>query len=220
MSPDKNKLFKYLNQTRELYGNCLLIEGMGQIDHKKIVSDLTAFNESICNCQKCPLGKTRKKFVFGMGNPQADIVFVGEAPGKQEDIQGIPFVGRAGKLLDKILSAIDLNRADIYICNVLKCRPPNNRDPLSSEVERCEPYLLNQLHIIKPKLIVALGRIAACTLLKTNESLTNLRNKTFEYAGVDLLVTYHPAALLRNPNFKHPTWDDFQFIRDKYLHKS
>ena len=123
-------------------------------------------------------------------------------------------MGRAGKLLDKILGAIELTRNDVYICNVLKCRPPHNRNPLPDEVEKCEPYLINQLHIIKPKLIVALGRIAACTILQTKESLKNLRNKIFKYEGIDLLVTYHPAALLRNPNFKKPAWDDFQFIRD------
>ena len=155
--------------------------------------------------------------VFGSGNPNADIVFVGEAPGKNEDIQGEPFVGRGGKLLDKILGAIDLNRDDIYICNILKCRPPNNRDPLPSEVQECEPYLIHQLQIIKPKLIVALGRISACTILKTKNSLKDLRNKIFNYAGIDLLVTYHPAALLRNPNFKKFAWEDFQFIRDKYM---
>ena len=163
------------------------------------------------------MSQTRNNFVFGVGNPQADIVFVGEAPGKQEDLQGVPFVGRAGKLLDKILAAIELTRDDVYICNVLKCRPPQNRDPLPFEVEQCEPYLINQLHLINPKLIVALGRISACTILKTKESLKNLRNRIFKYAGIDLLVTYHPAALLRNPNFKKSAWEDFQLIRNKYL---
>ena len=179
--------------------------------------NLESFNLSICQCQKCPLGGTRTNFVFGVGNPKADIVFVGEAPGEKEDLEGEPFVGRAGKLLDKILTAIDLSRNEVYICNVLKCRPPKNRDPIPSEVEKCEPYLINQLHLISPKLIVALGRISACTLLKTKESLKNLRNQIFNYAGIDLMVTYHPAALLRNPNFKKPAWEDFQFIRDKYL---
>ena len=200
------KLSFFLKKKFKDYKNIEIING-----------DLSSFHKEICNCQLCPLSKTRQNFVFGVGNPQADIVFVGEAPGKQEDIQGIPFVGRAGKLLDKILSAIQLTRDDVYICNVLKCRPPENRDPLPSEVEKCEPYLINQLQIIQPKLIVALGRIAACTILKTKESLKNLRNQTFKYAGIDLMVTYHPAALLRNPNFKRPTWEDFQLIRDKYL---
>ena len=179
--------------------------------------NLESFKASICECQKCPLGSTRTNFVFGTGNEQADIVFVGEAPGEKEDLVGEPFVGRAGKLLDKILAAIELSRDDIYICNVLKCRPPKNRDPLPTEVDLCEPYLKTQLSLIKPKLIVALGRIAACTILRTKEPLKNLRNQIFKYEGIDLLVTYHPAALLRNPNFKKPTWKDFQLIRDTYL---
>ena len=179
--------------------------------------DLESFNASICKSQKCPLGSTRTNFVFGVGNPKANIVFVGEAPGEKEDLGGEPFVGRAGKLLDKILTAIDLSRNDVYICNVLKCRPPKNRDPLPSEVDLCEPYLKTQLSLINPKLIVALGRIAACTILRTKEPLKNLRKKTFRYEGIDLLVTYHPAALLRNPNFKISAWEDFQWIRDKYL---
>ena len=179
--------------------------------------DLNSYHKLICNCQRCALSETRKNFVFGFGNPKAKIIFVGEAPGKQEDLQGLPFVGRSGKLLDKILSAIYLTRDDIFICNVLKCRPPKNRDPLPYEVMQCEPYLLNQLHIIKPKLIVALGRIAACTILKTNESLKNMRNTIHNYAGVDLLVTYHPAALLRNPNFKKNAWEDFKLIKKEYL---
>lgn len=141
-------------------------------------------------------------------------------PGAREDMMGMPFVGRAGKLLDKILLAIDLNREDVFICNVLKCRPPNNRDPLPNEVELCEPYLKIQLKLIKPKLIVALGRISACTIMKTKEPLKNLRNKIFKYEGIDLIVTYHPAALLRNPNFKLPTWEDFQLIRNNYLVKN
>ena len=217
MNPDPESLFQYLDQTRQLYGNHLLLEDRGQDDIETLHTDLNFFNQSICDCQKCPLSQTRQNFVFGAGNPKADIVFIGEAPGKQEDLQGVPFVGRAGKLLDKILAAIELTRNDVYICNVLKCRPPNNRDPLSSEVEKCEPYLIKQLQLISPKLIVALGRIAACTMLKTKESLKNLRNQIFTYAQIDLLVTYHPAALLRNPNFKKPVWEDFQLIRDKYL---
>ncbi len=217
MTPDTEIIFQYLNQTRQLYGNYLYFEDTEKDIIETLNGNLDSFKESICTCQKCPLGQTRNNFVFGVGNPHADIVFVGEAPGKQEDIQGVPFVGRAGKLLDKMLAAIKLSRDDIYICNVLKCRPPHNRDPLPYEIEKCEPYLINQLHLINPKLIVALGRISACTILKTKESLKNMRNQIFTYAGIDLFVTYHPAALLRNPNFKKPAWNDFQFIRDKYL---
>ena len=217
MSHDTELLFRYLDQTRELYGNNLFIDTKIEMNPVQDVDSLESFCESICNCQKCSLGNTRTNFVFGVGNPHADIVFVGEAPGEKEDLIGEPFVGRAGKLLDKILEAIDLTREDIYICNVLKCRPPQNRDPLPDEVGLCEPYLKTQLSMINPKLIVALGRVSACTILKTKEPLKNLRNRIFQYEGIDLLVTYHPAALLRNPNFKKPAWEDFQLIRDKYL---
>ncbi len=217
MSHDTELLFRYLDQTRELYGNNLFIDGKTEMNPVQDVDSLGSFRESICKCKKCPLSNTRTNFVFGVGNPHADIVFVGEAPGEKEDLIGEPFVGRAGKLLDKILEAIDLTREDIYICNVLKCRPPQNRDPLPNEVDLCEPYLKTQLSMINPKLIVALGRVSACTILNTKEPLKNLRNRMFQYEGIDLLVTYHPAALLRNPNFKKPAWEDFQLIRDKYL---
>ena len=217
MSHDAGLLFRYLDQTRELYGNNLFIDGKIEMDPFQDVDSLESFRELICKCNKCPLSNTRTNFVFGVGNPHADIVFVGEAPGEKEDLIGEPFVGRAGKLLDKILEAIDLTRKDIYICNVLKCRPPRNRDPLPDEVSLCEPYLKTQLSMINPKLIVALGRVSACTIIKTKEPLKNLRNRIFQYEGIDLLVTYHPAALLRNPNFKQSAWEDFQLIRDKYL---
>ena len=217
MKHEPELLFRYLDQTRALYGNHIFMDGQTVKNATQDTDDLESFNSSICQCQKCPLGGTRTNFVFGVGNPKADIVFVGEAPGEKEDLEGEPFVGRAGKLLDKILTAIDLSRNDVYICNVLKCRPPKNRDPLPSEVNLCEPYLKTQLSLINPKLIVALGRIAACTILRTKKPLKNLRNRTFKYEGIDLLVTYHPAALLRNPNFKIPAWEDFQLIRDKYL---
>ena len=217
ITPDPDRLYQYLDQTREIYGNRLFFETVNAGDTDSMFTDLGSFKETICSCQECPLGKTRTNFVFGVGNPQADIVFVGEAPGEQEDLQGIPFVGRAGKLLDKILDAIDLTRDDVYICNVLKCRPPDNRNPLPSEIEQCEPYMKTQLNLINPKLIVALGWVAACTILKTKESLKNLRNQIFQYEGIDLLATYHPAALLRNPNLKKSAWDDFKLIRDKYI---
>ena len=175
--------------------------------------DLKELNEQICTCMKCPLGSTRKKFVFGVGNPNADIVFVGEAPGADEDAQGEPFVGRAGQLLNKILEAIQFKREEVYICNILKCRPPNNRDPLPEEVDACEPHLWKQLELLNPKIIVCLGRIAAQTLLRSTETLGNLRGKVHNYRGIKLVVTYHPAALLRNPNWKKPTWEDVQWIR-------
>ncbi len=173
-------------------------------------------NAQICQCLKCPLGKTRINFVFGVGNPHADIVVIGEAPGADEDDQGEPFVGRAGQLLNKILEAIRFKREEVYICNILKCRPPNNRDPLPEEIELCEPYLWKQLEIIKPKMILCLGRIAGQALLKTNDTLTNLRGKFHDYRGIKLMVTYHPAALLRNPNWKKPAWEDVQLFRKTY----
>ncbi|MCF7796679.1 MAG: uracil-DNA glycosylase [Lentisphaeria bacterium] len=179
-------------------------------------SDLMTFRHEIENCQNCPLGQTRNHFVFGVGNPNADLMLIGEAPGRDEDMQGIPFVGRAGQLLDKILAAINLSREEVFIANVLKCRPPNNRDPLPEEVAQCEPYLRHQIALIKPKLIVALGRVAAKTLLRTEDQLKNMRQKPFTYEGVDLRVTYHPAALLRNSGFKPAAWEDFQQIRDLY----
>ena len=161
------------------------------------------------------MGKTRTNFVFGVGDPNADLLLVGEAPGEQEDLKGEPFVGRAGKMLDKILYAIDRKRGDgVYIANVIKCRPPNNRDPLPSEVKKCEPYLTEQISQIQPKLIVALGRVAGKTLLKIDVPLKEMRDKTHDYNGTPLRVTFHPAALLRNSNFKKPAWIDFQWIRD------
>ena len=209
-------LSRYLKQTKELFGDELILDKTN-ISHKKnknAQSDLEIFCKGISECQKCALGATRNKFVFGTGDPQANLMLVGEAPGAEEDRLGEPFVGRAGKLLDKILSAIDRSRTkDVYICNVIKCRPPNNRDPLASEVEQCEPYLLKQIEIMRPKLIVALGRVAGTTLLKVEQPLKDMRGKLHDYFGTPLIVTYHPAALLRNSNFKPPTWEDFKWIK-------
>ncbi len=208
----------FLRQSAELFGDEFYSAPHGESEIMTEVStgSLAEFEQQIKACQKCALGDTRTNFVFGVGDPQADLVCVGEAPGADEDAQGVPFVGRAGKLLDKILAAIDLNREhNVYICNVLKCRPPNNRDPLPDEVEFCEPYLLRQLELIKPKLIVALGKVAAKTLLRleSNIPLKDMRNKLHDYHGTPLVATYHPAALLRGDRFKRPTWEDFKWIR-------
>jgi len=178
--------------------------------------DLHSYEQAIGECEKCPLGRTRTKFVFGVGNPQAGIVFIGEAPGRDEDLLGEPFVGRAGKLLDKILAAIKFSRDDVYIANILKCRPPDNRDPLPEEVQACLPHLLQQIKIIKPKLVCCLGRVAAQILLDTKTPLGKLRGKFIDYYGMKLLVTYHPAALLRNPSYKHDTWEDMKMLRREY----
>ncbi len=179
-------------------------------------TSLRQLYDSIHTCRNCPLGKTRTNFVFGVGNPKADIVLVGEAPGAEEDRKGEPFVGRAGKLLNQILESVQFKREEVYICNILKCRPPNNRDPLPTEVNACEPYLHHQLDLIKPKIIVALGRVAAQTLLRTKESLTRLRTRVHSYHDMPMVVTYHPAALLRNPNWKRPTWEDFKKVREMF----
>ena len=177
---------------------------------------IEAHNKAICNCLECPLGSTRTKFVYGVGNPHADIMFIGEAPGAREDQLGEPFVGRAGELLDKILAAIMFTRKDVYIANILKCRPPNNRDPLPIEMDTCFPYLREQIRLIRPKLICALGRISGQALLKTTTPLGKLRGRWHRYEGVPLMVTYHPAALLRFPQYKRDTWEDMQMLRAEY----
>ncbi|MGD0484583.1 MAG: uracil-DNA glycosylase [Gemmatimonadales bacterium] len=164
-------------------------------------------------CRKCPLGHSRTTSVPGEGNPQAGFVCVGEAPGATEDATGRPFVGRAGVLLTEILKAIGFAREDVFICNVLKCRPPNNRDPEPLEVQACSPYLHRQLELIRPRVILALGRPAAHALLGSTASLGDLRGRLHRYRGIPLIVTYHPAALLRNPHWKRPTWDDVRIAR-------
>ncbi len=206
-----------VTEDRELFEGAVPTRSGWKIDSHWYESEsLESLNSKVSGCLKCPLGSTRKKFVFGVGNPNAKLVLIGEAPGADEDEQGEPFVGRAGQLLTKILAAVQLRREDVYICNILKCRPPNNREPLPTEVEACEPYLKKQLEIIKPKLIMCLGRIAGQSLLKTNTTLSELRNNIYEYQGIKVLVTYHPAALLRNPNWKRPAWEDVQKMRKLY----
>lgn len=174
---------------------------------------LVDLNAQICTCTKCPLGHTRTKFVFGVGNPHATLMLIGEAPGADEDAQGEPFVGRAGQLLNKILEAIKFKREDVYICNILKCRPPNNRTPQPEEVDHCIPYLQKQIALIQPKVILCLGLTAAQNLLGTTENLGKLRGRQLTYEGTPLMVTYHPAALLRNPHWKRPAWEDVQSVR-------
>ncbi len=177
---------------------------------------LEELNSMICDCQKCALGKTRNKFVFGVGNPNAVAMLIGEAPGADEDAQGEPFVGRAGKLLNDILKAVNLKREDVYIANILKCRPPNNRDPLPSEEETCMPYLQKQIELINPKIILCLGRIAANGLLGKKLSLAALRESNYEFNGIKVMATYHPEALLRNPHWKRGCWEDFKKFRKFY----
>jgi DNA polymerase len=176
-------------------------------------AELLALEQEVSACTQCDLCKTRTQTVFSDGNPNADLVFVGEAPGADEDRLGKPFVGKAGQLLtDIIVKGMKMRREDVYICNVLKCRPPNNRDPLPLEKELCEPYLIRQLELVKPKVICALGAHAAKTLLKTDVSTGRLRERWHFYHGIPLRVTYHPAYLLRSPGEKKKTWEDVQHI--------
>jgi DNA polymerase len=177
---------------------------------------LDQLNSLICNCTNCVLHKGRNKFVFGSGNPNADVMFIGEGPGAEEDKQGLPFVGRAGQLLTDILKAIKFSREEVFIGNIVKCRPPDNRTPLPEEMETCIPYLAKQIELIKPKLILCLGLTAAKGLLKKKDSLTSLRGQVFEYEGIKTMVTFHPAALLRNPNWKKDCWVDVQKFRKLY----
>jgi DNA polymerase len=166
------------------------------------------------DCSRCKLHTLgRRQVVFGVGNPEADLMFVGEAPGADEDIQGEPFVGRAGQLLTKIIEAIGLRREDVYIANVIKCRPPNNRNPEPDEVAQCEPFLFRQIDAVRPKVIVALGKFAAQCLLKTDAPITRIRGREFAYRDAVLIPTYHPAFLLRNPSAKREVWDDMKRVR-------
>ncbi len=186
------------------------------LSREEKIEALAALQQEVSGCVKCKLHSTRIQTVFGVGNPDADLVFVGEAPGRDEDEKGEPFVGVAGQLLTKILGAIGFEREDIYICNVLKCRPPQNRDPERDEVDACEPYLQRQLDILQPQLICCLGRHAAHTLLGTTASLKSMRGHVHDYYGIPTVVTYHPAALLRNPQWKRSTWEDVQKLRSMY----
>lgn len=177
------------------------------------LDSLDAVARAVATCTKCPLHATARNPVPGTGNPNAEVMVVGEAPGQSEDEQGLPFVGAAGQLLTKILAAVDLRREDVWICNVLKHRPPGNRNPVPDEVNACTPFLIRQFEIIKPRIILALGTFAAQTLLDTKLAIGKLRGQLHRFHGVPLIVTYHPAALLRNPSWKRPTWEDVQLVR-------
>ncbi len=178
---------------------------------------LAALQTTYSTCTKCQLHSGRIKFVYGEGAPNATAMLIGEGPGEQENLSGRPFVGRAGELLENMLKAINLARSEVYICNIVKCRPPGNRDPEPAERAACLPYLLEQIGIIQPRLILLLGRVAAQTLLETTLSLEKLRGSTHEFQGIKTYVSYHPAALLRNPNWKRPAWEDLQKFRDDHL---
>lgn len=178
----------------------------------KTLEELKTLCES---CQKCPLGATRTKLVFGTGNAQADLLFVGEAPGEQEDLTGVPFVGRAGQLLDKFLFAVDISRSQVYIANILKCRPPKNRDPLPEEEDACIGYLDEQIRLIQPKMIVCLGRISAMRLIKPDFKISQEHGKWFTRDGYAITAVFHPAALLRDPRKKEDMLEDMKAIKKK-----
>ncbi len=174
--------------------------------------NLLKIRTDLGECTRCKLHKGRNKIVFGDGNPKAELVFVGEGPGHDEDMQGLPFVGRAGKLLTQMIEAMGLQRRDVYICNVVKCRPPENRAPERDEVEQCSPFLLRQIDTIAPKVIVCLGSTAAQTVLETNRGISQFRGQWLEFRGRKLMATYHPAYLLRNPSAKSEVWKDLQKV--------
>lgn len=186
----------------------------GETEPEEHYKTLGQLREKIGDCRRCPLSEGRSNIVFGVGNPDADLVFVGEAPGRDEDISGEPFVGKAGQLLTRIIAAMGLARDDVYICNVIKCRPPGNRDPLPSEIEMCEPFLKGQLDIIKPRIICALGSFASKTLLQSEVRISRLRGQLRDYDGIPLMPTYHPSFLLRNPNAKREVWEDMQKVME------
>ena len=231
MADELQQIIDFFKGQKFLFGNRLILSGsitenIDEIQYKTVSGNevkkisepvfsnlLDNYNDQIKNCMLCELGSTRTNFVFGTGNPNANLMFVGEAPGKDEDLKGEPFVGRAGQLLNKMLEAIGTKREDVYIANVLKCRPPNNRDPKPDEIDKCEPYLLHQIGLIKPAVIVALGRFGGASLLKSSLSLGEMRKSNHLYNNIPLVVTYHPAALLRNPQWKRAAWEDLQKIQ-------
>ena len=186
--------------------------GPSLFDERIENDSLERIRADIGDCTRCKLHKARTNIVFGVGNPKAELVFVGEGPGHDEDVQGEPFVGRAGKLLTQMIEAMGLRRADVYICNVVKCRPPENRLPEKDEIETCSPFLVRQLSVIQPKVICCLGACAAQTLLATNQGISRFRGEWFDYRGSKLIATYHPAYLLRNPNAKGEVWKDLQKV--------
>lgn len=189
-------------------------DALATFEHAEPEETLELVREDLGACTRCKLHRLgRTQIVYGVGNPRAELMFIGEAPGHDEDIQGIPFVGRAGQLLTKIIEAIDLAREDVYIANVIKCRPPENRNPDPDEVGSCEPFLFRQVQVIKPRVIVALGTFAAQTLLRTNDPISRLRGKVFQYGDARLIPTFHPAYLLRSPDRKREVWEDMKKVR-------
>jgi len=221
----KKEIIEALKVQREIFGDELFNDKGNYIVKRKTevvpesfqsAGSLEELNNLICNCMKCSLGDTRKNLVFGTGNPHADVLVIGEGPGADEDEQGLPFVGRAGKLLNDILKAIKFEREEVYIANVVKCRPPGNRTPYPEEMECCMPYLKKQIELINPKLILCLGLTATQALLSKKEALGKMRGQIFDLERRKVMVTYHPAALLRNPDWKRGCWEDVKAFRKLY----
>lgn len=211
----------YLQQQSELYGPDFYVRlESGRTTRPETsnpqVGGWEDLRKQAATCRRCALAESRTHVVFGVGNEKANLMCIGEAPGFEEDKAGEPFVGKAGQLLNKILAAIGFARDEVYIANVIKCRPPNNRDPSPEEVEQCLPYLRRQIELVDPKLILVLGRIAAHNLLNSTDSLTRLRGRVHTLENRKVVVTYHPAALLRNPQWKRSTWEDVQLLRKLY----
>jgi DNA polymerase len=184
-------------------------------DSAERAAQLAALAATVATCTRCRLCEGRTKVVFASGNPDAELMLIGEGPGAEEDRQGLPFVGPAGELLTKIIQAIDMKREEVYIANVVKCRPPGNRDPQPDEVAACRGYLEKQIALVQPRVIVALGKVAAQTLLGNESAIGQMRGRWYQIQGVPAMVTYHPAALLRNSALKRPTWEDMQQVRDR-----
>lgn len=196
------------NLIKDVYGiSEMIAEGCETVN-----DPFEALRQEVMTCTKCPLHSTRKNVVFGVGSTKAELMFVGEGPGADEDEQGIPFVGRAGQLLTKMIEAMGLSREKVYIANIVKCRPPENRNPFENESMTCIPYLYRQIEYIRPKYIICLGSVAVQNLLRTNVGITKLRGEFVDLNGIKVMPTYHPAYLLRNPNMKKPCWEDLQKV--------
>ena len=219
---DLEQEFHLMLSSFQDYLTSLKDEGVEGIPQQQVLPSkgkgalLEQVRNNLGECTRCKLHPHRKNIVFGTGNPEAQLVFVGEGPGGEEDIQGKPFVGRAGQLLTRIINSINLTRDEVYIANIIKCRPPQNRNPEPDEIKACEPFLIQQLDAIQPKIICALGTFAAQTLLETDERISRLRGRFISYRGSKLIATFHPAYLLRNPQKKRDVWEDMKVIRKEY----
>ena len=207
---------RYLTQQKEIYGDLLYRDAAVQEAQSPDSGNLFAFEKTVQDCTRCALASNRTRVVFGNGSPHARLMIIGEGPGEDEDKAGLPFVGKAGQLLEKMLAAIEFTREEVFIANIVKCRPPGNRNPSTDEIEACLPYLKKQIDLIKPRLILSLGRISAQSLLGMDAPLNQLRGRFHQFGDAQVLVTYHPAALLRNPEWKRPAWADLQLLRKTY----